>query len=275
MIFSWFWWLQFSCTRDIIHLQLRLPHIQLQSWEPPSGFLSLRKVGTCGMLSTSCVLLGSWFWRMICLPWLISSTSQCVPWTCGIKDCIQYVVQHTHQLSEIAFDLGLGEVEVGVALVWSGAVSLRYWLPELPKVVLLNWAWGVLSSSFELYSIVYEVDAAIWLIWLFLHLDGLCLWCRAVGRSFCFKFIFPWSFFMCLGVPSDLYLGICIQQGGGSVELEPCLIRTPSVAPTLAPAASERTVTTRAASSVIVWFALLFCEDTLGMSLIYVHQLTS
>lgn len=42
------------------------------------------------------------------------------------KDCIEYVVQHTHQLSEIAFDLGLGEVEVGVALVWSGAESLRY-----------------------------------------------------------------------------------------------------------------------------------------------------
>lgn len=80
---------------------------------------------------------------------------------------------------------------------------------------------------------------------------------------------------MCLGVPSDLYLGICIQQGGGSVELEPCLIRTPSVAPTLAPAASERTVTTRAASSVIVWFVLPFCGDILGMSLIYVHQLTS
>ncbi|KAG0581184.1 hypothetical protein KC19_4G230700 [Ceratodon purpureus] len=40
-----------------------------------------------------------------------------------------------------------------------------------------------------------------------------------------------------------------MKQGGGTVELEPCLARTPQVAPTLAPAASERTVTTRAASS--------------------------
>ena len=44
----------------------------------------------------------------------------------NFKDCIEYAVQHTHQLSEIAFDLELGEVEVGVALVWSGAESLRY-----------------------------------------------------------------------------------------------------------------------------------------------------
>jgi hypothetical protein len=40
-----------------------------------------------------------------------------------------------------------------------------------------------------------------------------------------------------------------MKQGGGTVELEPCLNRTPQVSPTLAPAASERTVTTRAASS--------------------------
>lgn len=40
-----------------------------------------------------------------------------------------------------------------------------------------------------------------------------------------------------------------MKQGGGSVELEPCSTRNSQVAPTLAPAASERTVTTRAASS--------------------------
>nr|XP_024369246.1 myb-like protein X isoform X3 [Physcomitrium patens]XP_024369247.1 myb-like protein X isoform X3 [Physcomitrium patens]XP_024369248.1 myb-like protein X isoform X3 [Physcomitrium patens] len=40
-----------------------------------------------------------------------------------------------------------------------------------------------------------------------------------------------------------------VQQGGFTVELKPCLTRTPPIAPTLAPAASERTVTTRAASS--------------------------
>lgn len=218
----------------------------------------------CGILLSSWVLFGSWFWRMICLPLLMSSTSWCVPWI-GIKGCVQYILQHTHQLSEIAFDLGLGEVEVGAALVWSGAVSLRYWLPELPEVVLLKWRWGVLSSSLGWESRFCHLAY----IGLFIHLDGPCLWCRAVGRSlFCFKFIFSWTSSMCLGVPSDLYFGICIQQGGGSVELEPCLIRTPSVAPTLAPAASERTVTTRAASSVILWFTLHFCEDILGMSLI-------
>uniref|UniRef100_A0A7I4DEM4 Histone deacetylation protein Rxt3 n=1 Tax=Physcomitrium patens TaxID=3218 RepID=A0A7I4DEM4_PHYPA len=40
-----------------------------------------------------------------------------------------------------------------------------------------------------------------------------------------------------------------VKQGGGTVELEPSLTRTPPFVPTLAPAASERTVTTRAASS--------------------------
>ncbi|XP_073389172.1 uncharacterized protein [Physcomitrium patens] len=40
-----------------------------------------------------------------------------------------------------------------------------------------------------------------------------------------------------------------MKQGGFTVELKPCLTRTPPIAPTLAPAASERTVTTRAASS--------------------------
>ena len=57
-----------------------------------------------------------------------------------------------------------------------------------------------------------------------------------------------------------------VQQGGGTVELEPCLARTPQVAPTLAPAASERTVTTRAASSVNTLlfselFPVFFCQD--------------
>ena len=54
-----------------------------------------------------------------------------------------------------------------------------------------------------------------------------------------------------LSNPQCLFLGsLDLQQGGGTVELEPCLNRTPQVSPTLVPAASERTVTTRAASSV-------------------------
>eukprot|EP00249_Psilotum_nudum_P017173 c26193_g1_i1 orf=586-1716(-) len=40
-----------------------------------------------------------------------------------------------------------------------------------------------------------------------------------------------------------------IKTGGGSIELEPCLTRISAVAPTLAPAVMERTMTTRAASS--------------------------
>lgn len=40
-----------------------------------------------------------------------------------------------------------------------------------------------------------------------------------------------------------------VKVGGGSIELEPCLTRISAVAPTLAPAAMERTMTTRAASS--------------------------
>ncbi|KAJ7518413.1 hypothetical protein O6H91_21G067900 [Diphasiastrum complanatum] len=40
-----------------------------------------------------------------------------------------------------------------------------------------------------------------------------------------------------------------IKSGGDSIELEPCINRIPAVAPTLAPATTERTVTTRAASS--------------------------
>jgi hypothetical protein len=55
-----------------------------------------------------------------------------------------------------------------------------------------------------------------------------------------------------------------VQQGGGTVELEPCLNRTPQVSPTLAPAASERTVTTRAASSVNT--SLSYCFDVLILS---------
>lgn len=40
-----------------------------------------------------------------------------------------------------------------------------------------------------------------------------------------------------------------MKKGGGSIELEPCLMRNATVAPTLAPATMERTMTTRAAAS--------------------------
>jgi hypothetical protein len=41
-----------------------------------------------------------------------------------------------------------------------------------------------------------------------------------------------------------------IKEGGGSIELKPCLTHTPAVAATLSPAASEWTVSTRAGCSV-------------------------
>jgi len=41
------------------------------------------------------------------------------------------------------------------------------------------------------------------------------------------------------------------QKGGGTIDLEPRLSHTSAVEPTLAPVAVERTMTTRAAASVI------------------------
>ena len=43
----------------------------------------------------------------------------------------------------------------------------------------------------------------------------------------------------------------CFQKGGGTIDLEPCLTHTSTVEPTLAPVAVERTMTTRAAASVL------------------------
>lgn len=41
------------------------------------------------------------------------------------------------------------------------------------------------------------------------------------------------------------------QKGGGIIDLEPCLTHSSTMEPTLAPVAVERTMTTRAAASVI------------------------
>lgn len=43
------------------------------------------------------------------------------------------------------------------------------------------------------------------------------------------------------------------QKGGGTIDLEPRLTHTSAVEPTLAPVSVERTMTTRAAASVIAW----------------------
>ncbi|KAH1233902.1 hypothetical protein GmHk_09G026234 [Glycine max] len=40
-----------------------------------------------------------------------------------------------------------------------------------------------------------------------------------------------------------------VKKGGGTIDLEPCLTHTSTVEPTLAPVATERTITTRAAAS--------------------------
>lgn len=59
---------------------------------------------------------------------------------------------------------------------------------------------------------------------------------------------FYWSYFMeCL--LSIFYM--LFQKGGGTIDLEPRLSHTSAVEPTLAPVAVERTMTTRAAASVI------------------------
>jgi hypothetical protein len=53
----------------------------------------------------------------------------------------------------------------------------------------------------------------------------------------------------------------CFQKAGGSIDLEPCLTHTSTVEPTLAPVVVERTMTTRAAASVLrdfLCFAMLF-----------------
>ncbi|THG22496.1 hypothetical protein TEA_027731 [Camellia sinensis var. sinensis] len=42
-----------------------------------------------------------------------------------------------------------------------------------------------------------------------------------------------------------------VKKGGGTIDLEPCLTHTSTVEPTLAPVAVERTMTTRAAASVL------------------------
>jgi len=46
------------------------------------------------------------------------------------------------------------------------------------------------------------------------------------------------------------------QKGGGTIDLEPCLTHTSTVEPTLAPVAVERTMTTRAAASVLLTCSL-------------------
>lgn len=48
------------------------------------------------------------------------------------------------------------------------------------------------------------------------------------------------------------------QKAGGSIDLEPCLTHTSTVEPTLAPVVVERTMTTRAAASVLSDFLCCF-----------------
>lgn len=47
------------------------------------------------------------------------------------------------------------------------------------------------------------------------------------------------------------------QKGGGTIDLEPCLTHSSTLEPTLAPVAVERTMTTRAAASVLMPNCLL------------------
>ncbi|CAK9256354.1 unnamed protein product [Sphagnum jensenii] len=58
-----------------------------------------------------------------------------------------------------------------------------------------------------------------------------------------------------------------IKEGGGSIELKPCLTHTPAVAATLSPAASEWTVSTRAGCSNTYLQQQLTCEVTIQYSL--------
>lgn len=55
-------------------------------------------------------------------------------------------------------------------------------------------------------------------------------------------------------------LAFLFQKGGGTIALEPCLTHTSTLEPTLAPVVVERTMTTRAAASVIPYeFSYLSC----------------
>ncbi|CAK9193215.1 unnamed protein product [Sphagnum troendelagicum] len=58
-----------------------------------------------------------------------------------------------------------------------------------------------------------------------------------------------------------------IKEGGGSIELKPCLTHTPAVAATLSPAASEWTVSTRAGCSNTYLQQQLTCEVTIQYNL--------
>jgi hypothetical protein len=52
-----------------------------------------------------------------------------------------------------------------------------------------------------------------------------------------------------------------LQKGGGTIDLEPRLRHTSAVEPTIAPAAVERTITTRAAASVVFIQSLFFLSQ--------------
>ncbi|KAK9180644.1 hypothetical protein WN944_023777 [Citrus x changshan-huyou] len=50
---------------------------------------------------------------------------------------------------------------------------------------------------------------------------------------------------------ATIWCYLCKIKGGGTIDLEPCLTHSSTVEPTLAPMAVERTMTTRAAASVL------------------------
>jgi hypothetical protein len=60
-----------------------------------------------------------------------------------------------------------------------------------------------------------------------------------------------------------------LQKGGGTIDLEPRLSHTSAVEPTLAPVAVERTMTTRAAASVIFFSNLFFSQLYLQLINVY------
>ncbi|KAK1367191.1 hypothetical protein POM88_042752 [Heracleum sosnowskyi] len=64
------------------------------------------------------------------------------------------------------------------------------------------------------------------------------------------------------------------QRGGGTIDLEPCLTHTSTIEPTLAPVVVERTMTTRAAASIIlmdIYLIIMFycCFDNIVVGSVY------
>ncbi len=115
-------------------------------------------------------------------------------------------------------------------------LAVRSWLQYV------TWAWSS-SVEVQLWFLweCYLPEARFWVVYIAVNIHTKVELKTVVivhGNTLCFL---CWYF--------DMSMNGC-QEGGGSIELKPCLTHTPAVAATLGPAASEWTVGTRAGCSV-------------------------